>query len=195
VAGTLARTPKTPGKTGVFEANRACHFPKKVARTGTLPAPAQGTVLPLGRRGGCLAPHSPLRGSGAEERGARHGQVRRWTSVRAWPTADQTIRSRFLKDGQDIRAGEEWPDRLRGEVEAGDLLLAVIGEKWLTAHDEHRRRRIDDRENGVRKEKAAELLATTIPPPAPCAQGEEKSVAAQRGPVRIAGVIHFRIRW
>jgi len=59
---------------------------------------------------------------------------------------------RVFKDDQDIGGGEQWPERLRQAVMGCDVLLAVIGEQWLTVHDEHGRRRIDDDEDWVRRE-------------------------------------------
>src|ERR1044071_1759248 len=57
-----------------------------------------------------------------------------------------------FKDDRDIRAGEQWPDRLRDELRARCVLLAVIGDKWLTASDKYGRRRIDDEQDWVRQE-------------------------------------------
>ena len=57
-----------------------------------------------------------------------------------------------FKDDRDLRAGERWPDRLKREVLARDVLLAVIGPHWLTALDEDGRRRLDDSQDWVRQE-------------------------------------------
>ncbi len=57
-----------------------------------------------------------------------------------------------FKDDHDLRGGEHWPDRLRQEVLARDVLLAVIGPGWLTALDEDGRRRLDDPDDWVRQE-------------------------------------------
>ena len=59
---------------------------------------------------------------------------------------------RVFKDDQDIGGGDKWPDRLRQAVMDCEVLLAVVGEQWLTAHDEDGRRRIDDAEDWVRRE-------------------------------------------
>ena len=57
-----------------------------------------------------------------------------------------------FKDDADIRAGERWPDRLRQEIDRRQIVLAVIGPSWLTEHDQHYRRRIDDDTDWVRVE-------------------------------------------
>jgi TIR domain len=57
-----------------------------------------------------------------------------------------------FKDDRDIRAGEDWPKKLRDELESRKVLIAVIGSHWLTAFDQHSRRRIDDEKDWVRKE-------------------------------------------
>jgi tetratricopeptide (TPR) repeat protein len=57
-----------------------------------------------------------------------------------------------FKDDANLRAGERWSDRLRQEVLACKVLLAVIGPGWLTALDEDGRRRLDDPEDWVRQE-------------------------------------------
>ena len=69
-----------------------------------------------------------------------------------------------FKDDTDIHAGEKWPERLRQELAAREIVLAVLGPAWLTSHDEYFRRRIDDPEDWVRKEldTAFELGKTVI---------------------------------
>jgi tetratricopeptide (TPR) repeat protein len=57
-----------------------------------------------------------------------------------------------FKDDKDIKGGDKWPDVLRQAVLGCDVLLAVIGEKWLTLPDEDGRRRIDDADDWVRRE-------------------------------------------
>src|SRR3954471_13617275 len=57
-----------------------------------------------------------------------------------------------FKDDKDLHGGERWPDRLREELQRRKVLLAVVGGKWLTTHDEHGRRRSDDEEDWVRQE-------------------------------------------
>jgi AAA+ superfamily predicted ATPase len=57
-----------------------------------------------------------------------------------------------FKDDCDLHAGERWPDRLRREVLAAEVLLVVIVHSWLTALDGDGRRRLDDPEDWVRQE-------------------------------------------
>ncbi len=58
----------------------------------------------------------------------------------------------ILDDDDDLQIGDRWPDRLRKDVLTSDVVLAVIGDKWLTALDEDGLRRIDDPEDPVRQE-------------------------------------------
>ena len=57
-----------------------------------------------------------------------------------------------FKDDTDVKAGDHWPNRLLQEVLRCEVLLAVIGEKWLTVLDEDGNRRIDDEDDWVRRE-------------------------------------------
>jgi tetratricopeptide (TPR) repeat protein len=57
-----------------------------------------------------------------------------------------------FKDDADIRAGELWPQTLSEQLLSREVLLAVIGDKWLFAHDAHGRRRIDNEQDWVRRE-------------------------------------------
>jgi len=64
-----------------------------------------------------------------------------------------------FKDDRDIRAGESWAERIKEELLASDVLLAVIGDKWLTMLDEHGKRRIDNDKDWVRQEICTALEA------------------------------------
>jgi tetratricopeptide (TPR) repeat protein len=57
-----------------------------------------------------------------------------------------------FKDDKDIKGGDRWPDVVRQAVLGCDVLLAVIGPKWLTLPGEYGRRRIDDPDDWVRRE-------------------------------------------
>src|SRR5437899_3026906 len=59
---------------------------------------------------------------------------------------------RVFKDDRDIEGGDRWPDRLRQELMKCKVLLAVIGEKWLTILDAYGARRLDDENDWVRVE-------------------------------------------
>lgn len=60
-------------------------------------------------------------------------------------------------DARSLEAGDTWPDKLRNEVEACDVLLAVMGKGWLSAVDEYHQRRIDLDDDWVRQEIASAL--------------------------------------
>ncbi len=49
-----------------------------------------------------------------------------------------------FKDDEDLDGGVDWRDRIQQKVLACEVLLAVIGESWLTACDKCGRRRLDD---------------------------------------------------
>ena len=52
----------------------------------------------------------------------------------------------------DTAPGEDFVEKLEAAVAACDVLVAVIGDKWLTATDEHGERRLDDNNDWVRVE-------------------------------------------
>jgi pterin-4a-carbinolamine dehydratase len=67
------------------------------------------------------------------------------------------LRERFgpaqvFLDVRGFQAGEVWPDRLRSYLSAANLILVVIGPRWLKAVDNFERRRIDDENDWVRNE-------------------------------------------
>jgi pterin-4a-carbinolamine dehydratase len=51
-----------------------------------------------------------------------------------------------------IRLGQNWPQELRTQLDASDIVLAVIGPAWLSSQDEFGRRRIDQPDDWVRRE-------------------------------------------
>lgn len=55
-------------------------------------------------------------------------------------------------DSESIEAGEDFADRILGQVRSAQVLLAVIGPRWLTAADPTTRRRIDDPRDWIRCE-------------------------------------------
>lgn len=63
----------------------------------------------------------------------------------------------FMDVEGHIRAGDDYVDVLRAQVAACDVLLAVIGPRWLTIADETGRRRLDNPEDWVRVEIASAL--------------------------------------
>jgi hypothetical protein len=62
-----------------------------------------------------------------------------------------------FRDVQDIRAGDDFVRAIDRSLAACQVLLAVIGPRWLSATDAVGRRRIDDRADFVRIEIAAAL--------------------------------------
>ncbi len=67
-------------------------------------------------------------------------------------------------DRDTIEAGENWRARL-ADVARADVVLALIGRRWLTEQDEYGRRRLDREDDWVRREIATALRRTgrTIP--------------------------------
>lgn len=65
----------------------------------------------------------------------------------------------FMDVEGHIRAGDDYVDVLREQVAACDVLLAVVGPRWLTIADETGRRRLDNPEDWVRVEIASALQA------------------------------------
>jgi pterin-4a-carbinolamine dehydratase len=85
--------------------------------------------------------------------------------------------SRFLfMDVNSIEWGARWPDRIASQLRRANIVLPVIGEKWLPAADQYGRRRLDDPNDWVRLElslslrQRAQILPIllndmTMPPP------------------------------
>ena len=67
-----------------------------------------------------------------------------------------------FQDVAEIKPGEKWADRLEKMLLECSVVLAVIGPDWLSATDEHHRRRIDDEEDWVRKEIETALRESKI---------------------------------
>ena len=57
----------------------------------------------------------------------------------------------FLDTGV-ILPGAKWPDRLEQALSEADVVLSVIGPRWLTAANEYFQRRLDDPDDWVRHE-------------------------------------------
>ena len=62
-----------------------------------------------------------------------------------------------FKDVDSIDPGDDFVERITGAVGSCDVLLALIGEEWLTVADEDGRRRIDNPDDFVRVEIEAAL--------------------------------------
>jgi TIR domain len=65
----------------------------------------------------------------------------------------------FMDVEGHIKAGDDYVEVLRAQVAACDVLLAVIGPRWLTIADDNGRRRLDNPEDWVRVEIVSALEA------------------------------------
>ena len=71
--------------------------------------------------------------------------------------ADHYGRDQIFKDVDDIELGDDFVEVITGAVGSCDVLLALIGDKWLAITDAHGRRRLDDPDDFVRLEIEAAL--------------------------------------
>src|SRR5262245_44330034 len=55
-------------------------------------------------------------------------------------------------DHARLEGGEHWPEGLRDRVRSAHVVLAVVGDRWLTVQDKFGSRRLDDPEDWVRQE-------------------------------------------
>lgn len=77
------------------------------------------------------------------------------------------LRTRFgpsavFFDVSAILPGSTWPSRLESAVASADVLISVIGPRWLTAANEYGQRRLDNETDWVRKE-IAHAISARIP--------------------------------
>ncbi len=82
----------------------------------------------------------------------------------AWPArqlydllSDEFGADQVFKDVDDIDPGDDFADKIIRAVGSCDVLLALVGEQWLTITDEQGRRRLDDPDDFVRLEIATAL--------------------------------------
>jgi TIR domain len=71
--------------------------------------------------------------------------------------ADRYGGGQVFKDVDSIQLGDDFVEVITRAVGSCDVLLALIGEEWLTITDEHGRRRLDDPDDFVRVEIEAAL--------------------------------------
>jgi YVTN family beta-propeller protein len=71
--------------------------------------------------------------------------------------ADHLGRDQVFKDVDSIQLGDDFVEVITRAVGSCDVLLALIGDEWLTITDEHGRRRLDNPEDFVRLEIEAAL--------------------------------------
>jgi TIR domain len=82
----------------------------------------------------------------------------RWVAVALFDRlADQFGRDNIFKDVDSIAFGEDFVETISTAVGSSDVLLALIGNQWLTASDQKGRRRLDDPGDFVRLEIEAAL--------------------------------------
>lgn len=96
-------------------------------------------------------------------------------SYRRYDSEPETrlIREALVKAGYDhvfmdipgIPLGERWPDRINAALSTADVVLAVIGESWLSCLDQDSRRRIDKLNDPVHWElrKALDGMKKIVP--------------------------------
>src|SRR6266536_3608647 len=72
--------------------------------------------------------------------------------------ADHLGAGQVFKDVDSIQLGDDFVEVITTAVGSCDVLLALIGDEWLTITDEHGRRRLDDPDDFVRLEIEAALL-------------------------------------
>jgi hypothetical protein len=65
--------------------------------------------------------------------------------------------SQVFKDVDSIQLGDDFVEVITRAIGSCDVLLALIGDEWLTVADEHGRRRLDDPDDFVRLEIEAAL--------------------------------------
>jgi hypothetical protein len=71
--------------------------------------------------------------------------------------ADHYGGGQVFKDVDSIQLGDDFVEVITSAVGSCDVLLALIGDQWLTITDEHGRRRLDDPDDFVRLEIQAAL--------------------------------------
>lgn len=72
---------------------------------------------------------------------------------------DRYGETQVFTDVDSISHGEDFVGAIERVVRSADVMLVVIGEKWLTVGDEHGSRRLDDPEDFVRIEIEAALAS------------------------------------
>jgi hypothetical protein len=70
---------------------------------------------------------------------------------------DTFTEGQVFKDIDSIQLGDDFVEAITGAVQSCDVLLALIGNSWLTVTDEKGRRRLDDPDDFVRLEIEAAL--------------------------------------
>ena len=71
--------------------------------------------------------------------------------------AERFTDGQVFKDVDSIELGDDFPEVIANAVGSCDVLLALIGDRWLTISDEHGQRRLDKPDDFVRLEIEAAL--------------------------------------
>ena len=80
-------------------------------------------------------------------------QETRWPARQLYDVlVEQFPAEQVFKDVDSIEPGEDFVERITAAVSSCDVLLALIGEQWLTITDENGQRRLDDPRDYVRVE-------------------------------------------
>lgn len=82
----------------------------------------------------------------------RRDDSRGWAGRLAADLKGGMRRAKIFMDIDDIPPGADWDDYIGQSVRRCDVLLALIGPRWLDAVDAQGRRRIDDPDDVVRRE-------------------------------------------
>lgn len=91
----------------------------------------------------------------------RHDDTRD-VAGRLYDRLKDTFGDQVLRDVNTIPGGADFPTWIEEKVSSAEVVLVLIGERWATIEDEHRRRRIDDPEDWVRLEIATALAQHTL---------------------------------
>jgi len=100
-----------------------------------------------------------------------------------------------FKDVDSIPLGEDFRDVIGGSVESCDVVLAIIGDKWLGLEDEAGKRRLDDPDDFVRVEIEAGLSRSIPVIPVLVADAEmpaEKDLPKPLGTLAFQNGLHVR---
>jgi TIR domain len=101
--------------------------------------------------------------------------------------ADHFGQEQIFKDIDSIKLGDDFAEKIHNAVVSCQVLLALIGDKWLTATDEEGRRRLDNPKDFVRLEIEAALSRNILVIPI-LLDGAEMPSADQL-PSNLAGLV------
>lgn len=121
---------------------------------------------------------------------------RRSDAAQAAQALHAQLRTRFgpthvFLDVSAILPGAVWPERLRSSLHSADVLIAVVGPRWLTAANQYGQRRLDDDNDWVRKEiiYALDNQKTVIPV---LVAGADALPPPEAMPVELQGLVNYQ---